>query len=261
MRNLKFLSSLALVAGLACAPAAMADAIKVADLQVNSTVTDEGIDLGQGQDFLPVPEGNWTVKLVKNDIELWGTEQIKVPFVSLVLANNDPNAAVPLMWVKFNSEIRNIGTKYRACEERLLVNSFLMMDFKTQPRDQLTRCLYATLDGRMTKKRSSRIIADEKFKNTDVGDLARAIIENPDDQVVPEKINLIRVWFPVDYRTRFATHWNFYLRADGLKKADFERGSAPYQAVEAWAQKTGEGIKKFVQLERGKKNVLPSIVF
>jgi hypothetical protein len=262
MRNLKFLSSLAFViAGLACAPAVIADAIKVADIQANSIVTDEGIDLGQGQDFLPVPEGNWTVKLVKKDIELWGTEQIKVPFVSLFLANNDPNAAVSFVWVKFNPEIRNIGVNYKACEEKYAGEHFLMMDFKTQPRDSLYRCSIAHYLGKMTKKRSSTILADEKFKNTSLGDFARVILENPDGKVLPENKNLIRIWFPVHYRTRFSTDWFFYLRADGLKKADFERGSAPYQAVEAWVNKTGDGIAKFVQLERGKKNVLPSTVF
>ncbi len=262
MRNLKFLSSLAFVAaGLACAPAAMADAIKVADIQANSIVTDEGIDLGQGQDFLPVPEGKWTVRLVKKDIELWGTEQIKVPFVTLILTNNDPNAAVPLVRVKFNPEIRNIGVNYKACEERGKGNYLVIFDYKTQPRDSLDRCLYSFFVGKVNKKTAAQVLIDEKYKNSLLEAASRIIIENPDLNILPENKNLIRVWLPVHYRTRFATTWDFYISVDGLKKTDFERGSVPYQAVETWAQKTGDGIAKFVQLERGKKNVLPSTVF
>jgi hypothetical protein len=115
----KLLLNAALAASLALPILAMADAIKLDDVKVGSTITREGIDLGGvfSHDYLPVPDGEWTVLRITDYIERFGRTGMEKDFryVKLVLANNDVNASVRFIGVDFNPVVERISTPFRPC--------------------------------------------------------------------------------------------------------------------------------------------------
>ena len=236
--------------GLFFATRAMAEAIKLGDVKVGAIVTREGIDLGGtfAHDYLPVPDGEWTVLAMKEEQQDFGNKSLSVRFVRLVLANRNPDASIPLLWVRFNPQIEKINHKFSACEStsRSLIN-----DFGSGPSQFLYRCAMAAPWQLVSLRAfaSYLVNSEQVSKVGGIGEVMQVVVDNPG--LLPDKLGLIHTDFRVDHMNRYLTSWNVFLRTDApLSKATFSKGNVTFDATAQWVQAFGDAAGKFVSGDR-----------
>ncbi len=248
------LTTAAAITGMLSATA-MAEAIKFQDLAIGSTVTREGIDLGGvfSRDYFPVPDGEWTVISMKDDIiEKWGGSIGEMKFISLVLANKDKESNTPFFWVHFNPKTARIGIKFMPCEN----SKFAMVnDFKSQPSQFLYLCHFGYyLKG--VNQKWVREVANNDKSDVTIREVMSVVQKNPD--LLPEPTNFVVSQFSARLSNEYITNWRVYVKSNDptLTTKTFVPGEPNYEAAAQWSQKFGEGLGNFL---KGDRVVLPTL--
>lgn len=256
MKILRAFSRLAVLAA-ACglSAASMAEAIKVQDLAVGATVTRDGIDLGGtfSSDYLPVPDGTWTVKLMDDSLEHFAEIIGNVRWIRLVLVNQDKHAAMPLIHVRFNPKTHQIGIRFAPCGR---TGTYPMVNgFESGPSQFMYRCQGSYYLKGLTRQWSRKLASNDKNHFTTREPMS---VLAQDSDIMARPGSFVVTQFSGYYSAGYITNWQLYVRSndDTLDKNTWVPGEPRYDAIAQWGQSFGDELGKFL---KGGRVVLPTL--